>query len=51
MGSGAWGVTPLILAVSLAATGGPESPLVMWFAIPAVTLGARFEVRGIAAGA
>ncbi len=49
--AGAWGVTPLILAVSIAATGGPESPLVMWFAIPAVTLGARFEVRGIAAGA
>ena len=48
--AGAWGVTPMILAVSVAATGGPDSPLIMWFAIPAVTLGARFEVRGIVAG-
>lgn len=46
----AWGLTPLILAVSVATTGGPDSPLVMWFAIPAVTLGARFESRGIVAG-
>ena len=28
----------------------PSSPALMWFALPAVTLGARFEPRGIAIG-
>jgi len=32
------------------ASGGAASPALMWFALPAVTLGARFDPRGIAFG-
>jgi diguanylate cyclase (GGDEF)-like protein len=46
----AWGILPLLLADAVIATGGAESPALMWFALPAVTLGARFEPRGIALG-
>jgi diguanylate cyclase (GGDEF)-like protein len=46
----AWAVLPLLLGGALLATGGPESPLVVWFAIPAVTLGVRFDPRGMAIG-
>jgi diguanylate cyclase (GGDEF)-like protein len=46
----AWGLTPLLLAGAVASTGGAGSPALMWFALPAVTLGARFEPRGIAIG-
>jgi diguanylate cyclase (GGDEF)-like protein len=46
----AWGMLPLLLAAAVIATGGPLSPALMWFALPAVTLGARFEPRGIAIG-
>lgn len=46
----AWGILPLLLADAVITTGGPESPVLMWFALPAVTLGARFEPRGIALG-
>lgn len=46
----AWGVVPLLLGATLIATGGPASPVVVWFAIPAVTLGGRFEPRGMAIG-
>ncbi|MFI5028159.1 MAG: diguanylate cyclase [Solirubrobacterales bacterium] len=46
----AWGMTPLLLAGAILATGGAASPALMWFALPAVTLGARFEPRGIAIG-
>jgi diguanylate cyclase (GGDEF)-like protein len=45
-----WAVSPLMIAVSVALTGGPESPALAWFALPAVTLGARFENRGIGFG-
>jgi diguanylate cyclase (GGDEF)-like protein len=31
-------------------TGGPASPALRWFALPAVTLGARFEPRGMIVG-
>jgi diguanylate cyclase (GGDEF)-like protein len=48
--AGAWGLLPLLLAGAVIATGGPTSPVLMWFALPAVTLGARFEPRGIVAG-
>ncbi|HEY5977496.1 MAG TPA: GGDEF domain-containing protein [Solirubrobacterales bacterium] len=48
--AGAWGITPLLLAGAVYGTGGAESPALMWFALPAVTLGARFEQRGIAIG-
>ena len=46
----AWGALPLLLGATLLETGGPASPLVVWFAIPAVTLGARFESRGMVIG-
>jgi diguanylate cyclase (GGDEF)-like protein len=46
----AWGALPLLLAVAVASSGGPTSPVLVWFALPAVTLGARFEPRGIVAG-
>jgi diguanylate cyclase (GGDEF)-like protein len=47
----AWGMLPLLLADAVVTTGGAESPALMWFALPAVTLGARFEPRGIVLGA
>lgn len=47
----AWGILPLLLLDAVAVTGGAASPVLMWFALPAVTLGARFEPRGIVAGA
>lgn len=46
----AWGMTPLLLAGAVLATGGAASPALMWFALPAVTLGARFEPRGVVIG-
>jgi len=46
----AWGILPLLLADAVLTTGGAASPVLMWFALPAVTLGARFETRGIVAG-
>jgi len=48
--AGAWGLLPLLLAGAVIATGGPLSPALMWFALPAVTLGARFEPWGMAVG-
>lgn len=46
----AWGILPLLLADAVITTGGAESPALMWFALPAVTLGARFDPRGIVLG-
>jgi diguanylate cyclase (GGDEF)-like protein len=46
----AWGILPLLLADAVVITGGAASPLLMWFALPAVTLGARFDPRGIVCG-
>lgn len=46
----AWGILPLLLADAVITTGGADSPALMWFALPAVTLGARFEPRGIVIG-
>jgi len=46
----AWGVLPLLLADAVLTTGGATSPVLMWFALPAVTLGVRFEPRGIVIG-
>jgi diguanylate cyclase (GGDEF)-like protein len=48
--AGAWGALPLLLGAAVIATGGPTSPALMWFALPAVTLGARFEPRGMVVG-
>lgn len=46
----AWAMLPLLLADAVVVTGGAASPVLMWFALPAITLGARFEPRGIALG-
>jgi diguanylate cyclase (GGDEF)-like protein len=48
--AGAWGTLPLLLAAAVIATGGPTSPALVWFALPAVTLGVRFEPWGMAVG-
>jgi diguanylate cyclase (GGDEF)-like protein len=45
-----WSISGLMVAVSVALTGAAESPAVMWMALPAVTLGARFELRGVLIG-
>lgn len=46
----AWGILPLLLLDAVVITGGAASPILIWFALPAVTLGVLFEPRGIAAG-
>jgi diguanylate cyclase (GGDEF)-like protein len=46
----AWAILPLLLADAVAVTGGAASPVLMWLALPALTLGARFEPRGTALG-
>jgi diguanylate cyclase (GGDEF)-like protein len=45
-----WCISGLMIAVSVALTGAADSPAVMWLALPAVTLGARFELRGVLLG-
>jgi diguanylate cyclase (GGDEF)-like protein len=46
----AWGALPLLLGGAVIATGGPASPVLVWFALPAVTLGARFDPWGMVVG-
>lgn len=48
--SAAWGILPLLLADAIVVTGGAASPVLMWAALPAVTLGARFSPRGMVLG-
>jgi diguanylate cyclase (GGDEF)-like protein len=48
--AGAWAALPALLTASVLVTGGAESPALVWFALPAVTLGFRFEPRGMVAG-
>ena len=48
--AGAWAALPVLLAASVLVTGGIDSPALVWFALPAVTLGFRFEPRGMVAG-
>jgi diguanylate cyclase (GGDEF)-like protein len=45
-----WMASQAIIAVSVALTGGPTVPTMAWFAIPLMTLGARFSEQGIAVG-
>ncbi len=47
---GAWVGTQVVLAISVAVSGGPLVPTISWFAIAVVTLASRFSDRGIAAG-
>jgi len=48
--AGAWAALPVLLAVAVLMTGGATSPVLVWFALPAVTLGFRFEPRGMVLG-
>lgn len=45
-----WAGAELMIASSVALTGGPTSPALAWFAIPVITLSARFSVRGVVTG-
>ena len=47
----AWLLSQGMIAMSIALTGGQDSPALAWLVIPAVTLPARFGRRGIIAGA
>jgi len=46
----AWATSEVIIAASVALTGGPSNATLGWFAIPVVTLSARFSVRGVVLG-
>jgi diguanylate cyclase (GGDEF)-like protein len=46
----AWTASQLMIAGSVALTGGPRSSAMAWFAIPIVTLSARFPARGVILG-
>ncbi len=46
----AWTASQVIIAISVALSGGPIVPTMAWFAVPVLTLGARFSERGIATG-
>jgi diguanylate cyclase (GGDEF)-like protein len=48
--AGAWAALPALLTASVLVTGGAGSPVLVWFALPAVTIGFRFEERGMVAG-
>jgi diguanylate cyclase (GGDEF)-like protein len=46
----AWAGSQVIIAASVAMSGGPLVATMCWFAIPVVTLSARFSQRGIVVG-
>jgi diguanylate cyclase (GGDEF)-like protein len=48
--AGAWALLPVLLAAAVLVTGKSTSPVLIWFALPAVTLGFRFEPRGMVLG-
>jgi len=48
--AGAWAALPVLLATAVLLTGKSTSPVLVWFALPAVTLGSRFEPRGMVYG-
>lgn len=48
--AGAWAALPVLLAAAVLVSGQAESPVLVWFALPAVTLGFRFEPRGMVFG-
>jgi diguanylate cyclase (GGDEF)-like protein len=48
--AGAWAALPVLLAGAVLLTGQASSPVLVWFALPAATLGFRFEPRGMAFG-
>jgi len=46
----AWAGSQLMITLACVLTGGPHSPAMAWFAIPIVTLSARFPTRGVILG-
>lgn len=48
--AGAWAALPALIAAAALVTGEAESPVLVWFVLPAVTLGFRFEPRGMVFG-
>ncbi|MBA3808845.1 MAG: GGDEF domain-containing protein [Solirubrobacterales bacterium] len=46
----AWTASQLMIVMSVALSGGPSSSAMAWFAIPIVTLSARFPTRGVILG-
>lgn len=46
----AWLLAQVMIAASVALSGGPHSPAVSWLAIPVASLGARFSRRGVVVG-
>lgn len=46
----AWAALPVLLAAAVLVTGGSTSPVIVWFALPAATVGFRFEPRGMVFG-
>jgi diguanylate cyclase (GGDEF)-like protein len=48
--AGAWAALPALLAAAVLVTGGSASPVLVWFALPAATVGFRFDTRGIVIG-
>ena len=46
----AWAGSQLLITLAVVLTGGPHSPAMAWFAIPIVTLSARFPTRGVILG-
>lgn len=48
--AGAWAALPALLGAAVLLTGAAASPVLVWFALPAVTLGFRFEPRGMVIG-
>jgi diguanylate cyclase (GGDEF)-like protein len=48
--AGAWAALPVLIAAAVLVTGKSDSPVLVWFALPAVTLGFRFEPRGMVFG-
>src|SRR5581483_11293613 len=46
----AWAGSQLMILMAAVLTGGPHSPAMAWFAIPIVTLSARFPSRGVKLG-
>lgn len=46
----AWAALPLLLTAAVLVTGGVTSPVLVWFALPAATVGFRFEPRGMVIG-
>jgi diguanylate cyclase (GGDEF)-like protein len=48
---GAWAFSQLMIGFAIIFSGGPNSLFLPWLTIPAATLGARFNTRGVIAGA